>query len=151
MTRQEKIQKLIEFVFNKNYGDIIPHWEIEQVIGEKQKSNKYNAMVGSAKKRLLKVGKMVENVKGVGYRVVNPDEYTNQAAKLVSSGARRIDHGAKVLENAPVSEMSPSGVQVYNVMSDKMKILQAAVTGSRVEANLLTEKRKHPLSLLDRK
>ena len=148
MTRQEKIEKLVEAIFAKEYGETIPHWEIEQIIGENQKSTRYHSVVSSAKKKLVKVGKMVENVKGVGYRLVYPDEYTDQAVKLVTSGAKRIDKGSKVLQNAPVSDMTQSGLQAYNTTCDRMRILQAAVTGAKVELNLLNSKRKNPLELM---
>lgn len=150
MTRQEKIQRLVEYVFTQDYGDIIPHYDIEECIEEECGTNKYSGIINAAQKRLQKVGKIIENVRGVGYKVVYPDDYSDKAVGLIVSGAKRIKKGSDILEYAPTNKMSQSGLQAYNATVDRVKILNAAVVGAKVELNLLTEKRKNPLSIMDR-
>ena len=99
-------------------------------------------------KKLLDCGKMIANVRGVGYRVVDPDDYTLQSAKCVVSGAKKINKGTKILSNAPVCDMSDEGRRKYNAVADRVKILQAAVSGARVEINMLSSKRENPLKLM---
>ena len=145
MDRQEKINKIVEAFLSKNYGETIEHFKLATLIEESVGSWEYRYIVKRAEKKLLDCGRMIENVRGAGYRVVNPDEYSSQSAKCVMSGARKINKGSKILLNAPVKDMSAEGVQAYNAITDRMKILQAAVSGARVEINMLSSKRENPL------
>ena len=150
MNKQDKIKALVEAFINESYGITIEHWKIAGIIHEQAGSPQYRQIVDRAKRELLDSGKMIASVHGVGYRVVNPDEYTDQSAKCVVSGARRIDKGVRILKNAPVKDMTQSGVQRYNTIADRMQILQAAVCGAKVEIKMLNAKREHPLQIAAR-
>ena len=145
MTKEEKVKALVDAFINENYGSTIEHWKIAGIIEEKVGSQQYRSIVDRAKRDLLDSGKMIASVHGVGYRVVTPDEYTDQSARCVVSGARRIDKGTRILENAPVKDMTQHGVQRYNNISDRIRILQAAVCGAKVEIKMLNSKRENPL------
>ena len=147
MNRQEKIKALVEVFANEEYGKTIEHFKIAAVIEEKVGSPQYRQIVDRAKRDLLDSGKMIASVHGVGYRVVCPDEYTDQSARCVVSGARRIDKGVRILDNAPVKDMTQAGAQKYNDVSDRMRIMQAAMHGAKVEIKMLSEKRRNPLSV----
>ena len=145
MTKEEKVKALVDAFINENYGSTIEHWKIAGIIDEKVGSQQYRSIVDRAKRDLLDSGKMIASVHGVGYRVVTPDEYTDQSARCVVSGARRIDKGTRILENAPVKDMTQYGVQRYNNISDRIHILQAAVCGAKVEIKMLNSKSENPL------
>ena len=145
MTKEEKVKALVDAFINENYGSTIEHWKIAGIIEEKVGSQQYRSVVDRAKRDLLDSGKMIASVHGVGYRVVTPDEYTDQSARCVVSGARRIDKGTRILENAPVKDMTQHGVQRYSNISDRIHILQAAVCGAKVEIKMLNSKRENPL------
>ena len=147
MTRQDKIKALTEYVSNMEYGNHLMHHDIEELIKEKHKTNRYKDIVDASKKRLLSMGKMIENVKGIGYRIVSPDNYTEQAVKQVMSGAKRIAKGATIMDSAPVKDMTSAGLEAYNATADRMRILHAAVVSASVEVNMLASKRPHPLSI----
>ena len=145
MDRQDKIKLLVEEFAGMNYGETLEHFRIASLIEEGVNTSEYRYIVKKAKKQLLECGKMIANVKGAGYRVVCPDEYSFQSSKCVMAGARRIDYGTKILQNAPVKDMTLEGRQTYNSISDRMRILQAAMTGAKVEINMLSSKRENPL------
>lgn len=145
MTKEEKRKALVDAFLNEAYGTTFEHWKIAGIIGEQVGSPQYRQIVSSVKKELLDSGKMIASVHRVGYRIVNPDEYTDQSAKCVVSGARRIDKGTKILEHAPVKDMTMDGVQRYNAVSDRLRILKAAMCGAKVEIKMLNAKREHPL------
>ena len=145
MNRQEKVKALVDAFSNEEYGATIEHWKIADIIEEVVGTQQYRDIVDKAKRELLDSGKMITNVYKVGYRVVNPDEYTDQSARCVVSGARKIDKGTRILENAPVKDMTQYGVQKYNTVSDRIRILQAAVCGAQVEIKMLNSKRENPL------
>lgn len=147
MNKQEKVKALVEVFANEEYGKTIEHFKIASIIEESVGTPKYRQIVDRAKRELLDSGKMIASVHGVGYRVVCPDEYTDQSARCVVSGSRRIDKGVRILDNAPVKDMTQMGVQRYNTVSDRMRIMQAAVHGAKVEIKMLSEKRQNPLSV----
>lgn len=147
MNRQDRINTIVNLMLSKEYGDIISHNEILQAIHEQRPSNTYRDAVHAAVKKCVNAGKMVESVRSVGYRVVAPDEYVSQSTKCVMSGAKKIDYGTKILLHAPVRDMSPDGVQSYNHVTDRMRMLQAAVAGAKVEISMLGSGRQHPLAI----
>ena len=150
MTKKEKIKIVVQFIANKPYGTIITHDELASITDTGKKSQDYRDIMYRAQKRLVDHGHIIENVRGIGYQVIDPDDYSGVSVKQAVRGARLIDKGAKVLRNAPVSDMSQEGLARYNVVHDRMTILQAAVTGAKVEITMLESRRTHPLSAANR-
>ena len=74
-----------------------------------------------------------------------PDEYTDQSVRNIGAGVKRIDKGVRILNNAPVKDMTQFGVQRYNSVVDKSRILQAATHGAKVEIKMLSSRRENPL------
>ena len=146
LNKKEKAKALVDLFINESYGTTVEHFKIAALIGEQHGTRKYSEIVEMAKKELLDSGKMIANVWGVGYRVVPPDEYTDQSVRRMSIGVRHIDKGVRILDNAPIKDMSQFGVQRYNTISDKSRILQAATHGARVEIKMLNAKRENPLA-----
>ena len=145
MTRQEKTKALVEMFADKSYGEVIDHFTIAAVIEERYGTLGYGYVVEAAKKELLDSGKMIRNVRKVGYQVVPPDDYTAESVRRITRGAKQIDKGVKVLENAPVKDMTQDGVQRYNTIRDRTCILQASIHGAKVEIKMLSAKRTNPL------
>ena len=144
LTKQEKVKALVELFINKGYGETVKHFDIAAAIKESYGSRNYNQIVSRAKKELLESGRMIKNVWKVGYQVVNPDDYTGESVRRIVRGARQIDRGVQILENAPVKDMSQDGIQRYNTVRDRTCILQASMHGARVEIKMLNAKRPHP-------
>lgn len=147
MQTNKQVEKLVNYIMNKEYGDIIYHQEIASLLGMQYGSHQYRSTVNAAKKKLLEAGKMIDCVRKSGYKVLEPDNYTDSSVKEVVAGARRIDKGAKIMRHAPVKDMSSVGLESYNRVNDRLHILQAAIAGSKVEITMLSQKREHPLSI----
>ena len=147
MKRKDKIKAAVELVMSKNYGDIITHREFIAVMREHGITSSYRDAITAAMRKCIDCGKMIENVHGVGYRVVMPDDYTGQSIRCISSGAKKIDNGAKILSHAPVQDMTQAGLEAHNKVADRMMILQASLAGANVEIRMLGEKRRHPLAI----
>ena len=150
MNRKDKIKAAVDLVMSRNYGDVITHQEFIAVMHECGLTPTYRDAITAASKKCVDCGKMIESVHGIGYRVVNPDDYTGQSLKCIMSGAKKIDNGAKILSHAPVNQMSQAGLEAHNKVSDRMMILQASLAGAKVELRMLGTKRQHPLALTDR-
>jgi len=144
MNRQEAIDSLVKAVEKRNYGDILDFKEIGYIIHQEYGTHAYNDILQAAKKRLELAGHMIVNVRGVGYKVLPPDDYTNEGVKRVRQGAKRIDRGAKVLNHAPVNDMTQQAREVHNRVNDRMVRLQAAMAGATVEIHMLG-KSQNPL------
>lgn len=147
MDRTEKVKTIVEQFATMNYGESLTHKQIAEMVGIKSTDGEYRYLIHQAQKHLLDHGKMVESVRGVGYRIISPDDYTVASTRCVTNGVRRINKGANILAHAPVNDMTADGIQAYNHVRDRMTILQAAVTGAKVEINMLSRKREHPLAV----
>lgn len=146
MNRSDKVNKIVETFACMDYGESMTHGQIAELVGVKKTDSEYRYLIHQSQKHLLNHGKMVESIRGVGYRVVNPDDYTTTATRCVTTGVRKINKGAQILAHAPVANMTPDGIQAYNNVRDRMMILQAAATGAKVEINMLSQKREHPFT-----
>lgn len=144
MNRQEAIDSLVKAVEERKYGDILDFKEIGYIIHQEYGTHAYSDILQAARKRLELAGHMIVNVRGVGYKVLPPDDYTKEGVKRVRQGARRIDRGAKVLNHAPVNDMSQEVREAHNRVNDRMVRLQAAMAGASVEIHMLSTT-KNPL------
>ena len=130
---------------SRNYGDIIYHQEIAERIKEAPKTSRYFSIVTSAKKTLLESGRMIKSIRKSGYQVVMPDEYTAHSVSQVVAGAKKIDRGVNIMRHAPISNMTPEGIDSYNRVNDQIQSRQAFMTGKKVEIKMLGIRRPHPL------
>lgn len=145
MKRQEAIDALVKSVEEHKYGDILDFKEIGYIIHQEYGTHSYNDILQAAKKRLELAGHMIVNVRGVGYKVLEPDKYTDEGVRNVRQGARRIDRGAKVLNHAPVNDMTQQAREAHNRVNDRMVRLQAAMAGASVEIHMLSSVNNNPL------
>lgn len=144
MDRKTAIDNLVKAVEERNYGDVLNFDEIGGIINRKYGTMPYNDILQAARKRLIAAGHMIVNVRGIGYKVCMPDGYTGEGVRYMRQGARRIDRGAKIINHAPVNDMSPEAREAHNRVSDRMALLQAAMAGASVEIHMLSAS-KNPL------
>lgn len=147
MDWQKAVEKACEAFDGKEYGETVSHMELASAASLKRGDKEYRYLMSAVAKRMLETGRMIECVRGVGYRLVEPDKYSTKSVDCVLSAGRRLDKGMKIIDNAPVANMTQNGVQRYNNVRDRMTILQAHVAGAKVEINMLDGKRKHPLAI----
>lgn len=146
LNNKKKSEILVEKIRELNYGDIIKHEQIADVICEKYPSNKYTFIIGKAKKILINNGIYLENIIGDGYRVVEPDNVVSHSLKHYKRGFNEMNKGYKTLINAPVKDMSESGRAIHRRVYDRAITLNAAMNGAAVELKTLGSK-KHPLMI----
>ena len=146
MERKEAIDKLVNAVKEKPYGDVLTFDSIGYIIDQKNGTMRYQDILQTAKKRLEIAGHMLVNVRGVGYKVCQPDNYTGEGVRKMRQGARRIVRGATSLAHAPVNDMTQQAREAHNRVNDRMIRLQAAMAGATVEIHML-DPSKNPLAL----
>lgn len=141
MTRKEAIDRLVEAIEERDYGDVLNFDEIGGIINQKYGSQRYGDILQAARKRLIAAGHMIVNVRGVGYKVCQPDNYTGEGVRYMRQGARKIDRGAKIINHAPVNDMSAEAREAHNRVNDRMTRLQAAMAGASIEIHMLSTSR----------
>lgn len=146
LNNQKKSEVLAEEIKKLNYGDIISHDQISQIIEEDYPSNKYTSTIAKVKKILLKEGICLENIIGDGYRVVEPDNFVDHSLKHYKRGFNEMQKGFDTLTYAPTKNMTPEGRNTYRRVHDRAVTLAAAMKGVSVELKTLGEK-KHPMAL----
>ena len=77
---KKKSEILADYIATLNYGDVILHSEIENIIEEKYGTPKYNAEIARTKKLILrKYHKIIENIRGDGYRIIKADDFVSHS------------------------------------------------------------------------
>lgn len=144
---KKKSEILADLIAAKPYGTTILHKEIESVIMEKYGTRKYNSEVQRTKKILEdKYGRKLESIRGDGYRLVEPDNFTEHSLRHYKRGFKEITKAHKTLEIAPVNEMSSEGRAAYQRVYDRSVLLNASLKGASVELKTLGKK-EHPFKL----
>lgn len=141
---KKKSEILAEMIINLEYGEVITHTTISQVIQEIYPSQRYMSTVQKTKKILLNdYGRILESIRGDGYRVVKPDDYVNHSLRHYKRGFNEFQKGSDTLTHAPIKDMSDEGRNAYRRVNDRATLLQATIKGAVVELKTLGEK-KHP-------
>lgn len=143
---KRKSEVLAGEITKLNYGDVILHSQIAEVIEEEYQSNKYTSTIAKARKILLKNGICMESIPGDGYRIVEPDNFVNQSLKHYKRGFNEMQKGHDTLEYAPTKNMTQEGRDTYRRVHDRAIILAAAMKGTSIELKMLGEKKQHPMS-----
>ena len=142
---RKKSEILAEYISGLNYGDVLLHPTIEKIISEKYGTSKYNSEITRAKKIILKkYNKMIDSVRGDGYRVIKPDDFVVHSIKFYKRGFNEMQKGMDTLENAPIKNMSEDGKETYKRVYDRSVILLASMQGAKAELKALS--RRNPLA-----
>ena len=135
---------LAERIAQHQYGDIIRRQEIEDITGERWKTQRFYTAIQKAKAVLEKQGKMIVSIGSGDYKVAFPGDYSKEYAGMVRKAGKRLKHGKRILDGAPVNDMSEDERQTYNRVYDFNARLSASFAGSVTEVRRLTGK-KHPM------
>lgn len=146
LNNKKKSEVLAEEIEKLQYGDMIFHEQIANIIEEEYPSNKYSSTIAKTKKILLKKGLCLENIIGDGYRVLEPDNFVHQSLKHYKRGFNEMQKGYDTLEYAPTKNMTQEGRDTYRRVHDRAITLTAAMKGASVELKTLGQK-KHPMAL----
>lgn len=148
LKNKKKAEILAENISNLNYGDVIYHTKISQIIDEPYGSNKYRTIIHQTKKILQQqFQRHIESINKCGYRVVDPDKTVDLSIRHYTRGFNEVQKAQDVLTNAPVQDMSAEGKQIFRNVYDRAQILNAAFMGATVEIKELSRKKKHPLAV----
>lgn len=146
LDNKKRSEVLAEEIKKMNYGDILSHEFIANIIQVEYPSSGYRTTITKAKKILAESGYFLEAIIGDGYRIVEPDNVVNHSLKHYKRGFNELNKGYDTLRNAPAKHMSREGLEVYRRVSDRAITLNAAMKGAAVELKTLGKK-NHPFAL----
>jgi len=124
-------KQLLKVAKTWEYGTVHKHSEILAIVGMPHKTVAYYNSVGRANADLADLGKFLICLKGVGYVVVNPDDYPEAVLNLTSQVYRKMRKIVLVVEGAPIDLMTTESVQKIRNMSDRAKSALAMVKATR--------------------
>lgn len=137
--QKEKWEVLFAKVSSMQYGEVISHSEIADIVQEKYRSQAYQTVIDKAKWKLLEVGKTIRSVRGQGYRVLEPDNYTDYSLKYMQQSLVSVKKSDKIQRYAPVDKMSFEQQSIHRQVSDRMSVLKAHMSGTSIEVKMLAK------------
>lgn len=135
---------LANLIIDMEYGTVIHYQDIESVVKQPRKTQKYYNAIQKAKKLAESEGKAIKPIGGGDYQVIYPGDYAKEYVREIRIAKNRIKHGDRILKAAPVGEMTSSERSTYNNVCDFNARMQAQFSGNYVEVRSLVGKRKHP-------
>lgn len=141
-------KKLAERVVDRDYGTIIHRQEIEGITGQRWKTSLYYGAISKANEILTESGRRIAAIgKSGDYQVLFPGDYSDAYVKEIKRAKKCVTKGGKILDGAPVNDMTLDERKKYNDVSDFHNRMQAKIAGSYVEVRRLTGKKPHPLAI----
>lgn len=122
------------------YGSIHTHEEIAEILGVKKNAKKYHSDIRRANEKLIESGKLLKNIRDIGYRIVSPDDYADVAIEHVDKSKMQISIAGKIIDHTPVKRLSPEGLKRHRQISDAMATTRAVMLGKFTELALLSKK-----------
>lgn len=74
---KKTVKKLFHFLNQKEYGEIIYHHEIENILEIKRELSKYGIYLKLVKDLLIPESKILKAIPGVGYQVLKPQQVSS--------------------------------------------------------------------------
>lgn len=138
---KKKSEILADRISELDYGTVITHQQIASLIEEEYPSNKYSSTIAKTRKILLKkYNRVIENIPGDGYRVVNPGGFVDQSLKHYKRGFSQMQKGFDTLTYAPTKDMTQEELVNHRRVHDRAVILQASMQGVKAELKVLAKK-----------
>jgi len=139
-------KKLAEVVSKRDFGAVIYRQEIEEITGCRWKTSRYYDAVTNANERLTEAGKRIAaSGKSGDYQILYPGDYSDAYVKEVKRAKRCVTKGGKILEGAPVNDMTDDERKKYYDVSDFHNRMQAQISGGYVEVRRIAGKKPHPM------
>lgn len=121
-------------------GATITHDEIQEAIGERKGSQRYQTVVGAWKRRMLRERNIVlAAVPGVGYEVLRPGQRVTAGAALRAQAVRRARLGQRILRGTDTARLTPEERAVWD---HEAKVGAAVIAVGRTSMRQVAEAQK---------
>lgn len=135
--QMERRKAIVGAITSANYGDVFEHDELLRISGIEDKNSKaYRYMMAAVKRECEKAGKALIAIPGTGYRIITPGEYSVQAARRARLGMNQINKGVRLLQHAPVEQMTADERGDYNTVAGGLNAIAGAVSMRTAEVEV---------------
>lgn len=119
------------------HGDLVPHSMIENVIGVKRGSNRYQTVVASWRKRLFRELALQFSPEGDnGYRVMTPEQCNSAAVNDIGKVSRAAYRTAVRLDAIDTQRLSEQGKQTHQIARRHAYLLTDMARAAKREISL---------------
>ena len=133
-------KELIKIALQWAYGSMHTHMEIATILGMQPKTTEYYHRVSRANEELLMASKMLRNVIGKGYEVVNPNDYPETSQSQMDKALRHTKTAELIGTYAPTELMDDHHKKIHEGHMQ-------AVVGSRIMLEKETKTAKRLLAM----
>ena len=107
-------KELVKIAVNWDYGSQHKHTEIATILDCIPQSAEYYSQVTRANKELVQHSKLLANILGHGYYIVNPDDYPEASQAQADKALRHIRAAEIISRYAPVELMTPDKRNIHD-------------------------------------
>lgn len=96
-------------IMQRDYGSTLTHKEIQTLLDTNDR-NRVHRAVGHCNRVLTRenVPRVLGNIRGEGYRILQPGDYAPQALALQKQARRRMTNAVDLMQTAPLNDMTPT-------------------------------------------
>lgn len=124
-------QVLKDEIMNYEKGKVFEHEELAKIMLVPARSQKYYNLMQQAIKNLTEIGIRLSNVKGIGYKILAPDEWVEEARSKVRKGGKSLQEAQQIINHAPFMEMSEEArlecLKIHDVLIKQKFLLAGGV------------------------
>lgn len=96
----EQVNKLYNKMMQMNYGDIITHKEIEQILDVSKELSVYNILIKKAKDMLVEKSKIFKSIPGIGLQLLKPEQVSGYTyRKYINRTLNLYNYSSFILDN----------------------------------------------------
>jgi hypothetical protein len=129
---KDRIAELVEFILDKNYGEIILNSEISKIlhynIDDEKEFLKFKSTMSRVKNFLVDYGYILKNVSGTGYYILKPKQIAGHCYHTyIVKTQRLLDKSDRVLNHTDGTQLSEIRKEEFNnvlelntVLNDKI-------------------------------
>ena len=129
-SKSQNKQEVIEFILNKDYGETLSNYELAKMlkynIDDEEEYHKFKTMMSSIRKFLLRYGRVLKSISGVGYYILKPSQISQHCYRTYIKGAARMfDKSQFVLERTDKSELNETRIEeIQNIMELNKNLIE---------------------------
>lgn len=114
----EKSDKLYFFLKSKQYGEIVYHSELEEILGVSHNLNIYSGYLRNVKTKLVLHSKILKAIPGVGYQVLKPNQVSSYTYRqYINRTLNMYNFSEYILQNLDTSNLSKDRKDEYKEVS----------------------------------
>lgn len=138
-------QEVIEYLLEKEYGSTVTNEQLGNMlhynIDDEEEYRKFKTMMASIKSFLLRYGRVLKGIAGVGYYILKPSQISQHCYRTyIKSASRLYDKSAYVLDRTDKSELSDTRKEEINNMINLNKQLIENVYNTIQESTYYSRK-----------